>query len=737
MTSLLDSIARVFGLRRSEENYPRRVVRLLKNQDHRGAAKLLASLERNDDAVSVLEQGEQYETAAKFAERFGDFARASLNYERAGQLRLAVETALRGSDQERAALLNERMNASAGSAAPPKQLQAVESAEHWESAVSDMVPSRGEVMRGAELRALRTYAYRAAVAHAAGGSLEKAVHFYEIAGHQTEADMLRRRVPPINMRRLDAARDRMLARIQCDEPGDWRADATAPPAATGPALPKTDTPLGAPALVEQAPKPKDEQTSESESKSESKSKPESEPDSAPEPAPAPAPAPDSAPEPAPQRLTMEVPALRRYDVLEPLPDIPLGQLARTRNNTTDTEFVLHFLPPDVVDGDERKSRFEKIARSLRGLRHESLVSVLGHGIVAGRPCLALELIDAPTLEQRLAAEEPMALSEVLKTTEHVLEGLLHAHSQGVIHGALDASSVRLPTDAKPKLGHLAAGLLFDRASLAEAIPSLAPEFIAGAGPDERGDVYGVGAILQRMLSVASVGDGDAALESVWEDLVRLASECCTDDPDLRPELVVLLARIEGTQWELGEDAETKADQAASPEAGADAEEQQADVEPAAQSGDGAASDTDPGTELAEGADTEPEGTPDEPTGPADRNADDDASETSAEDEAGDVGAQEDQESDGAESTSDGSADTISPADANADTIPPADAAADTIPPTAGGPEAAGEPDAEDGAAGEPEPDGDKAAADPEDGSGAKKKPAPRSSRKKRGRRRKR
>jgi serine/threonine-protein kinase len=159
-------------------------------------------------------------------------------------------------------------------------------------------------------------------------------------------------------------------------------------------------------------------------------------------------------------------------------------------------------------GGELAARFAREARAMGRLDHPGCVRVFGHGrIPDGRPYLAMELLDGPSLARAIAEEGPLSIEAAVAGTEQVLAALGHAHARGVLHRDVKPENL-LYTGAPRRLVLIDFGLARLRdedpltaAGLCAGSPSyLAPERLRGEDGDARTDLYALGVVLYEMLT---------------------------------------------------------------------------------------------------------------------------------------------------------------------------------------------------------------------------------------------
>lgn len=155
------------------------------------------------------------------------------------------------------------------------------------------------------------------------------------------------------------------------------------------------------------------------------------------------------------------------------------------------------------------ARFAQEARLLEGLRHENLVRVYGQMELGGRTVLLMELVEGPTLAERIAREAPMPPDAVVRLGRGIAEGLAHAHRAGIVHRDLKASNVLLAGGEVPKIADFGmaratslAGVDRDALTVLGTPDTMAPECLDPLAVDARTDLYALGCILFEMLTGA-------------------------------------------------------------------------------------------------------------------------------------------------------------------------------------------------------------------------------------------
>lgn len=153
--------------------------------------------------------------------------------------------------------------------------------------------------------------------------------------------------------------------------------------------------------------------------------------------------------------------------------------------------------------------------------HPYIVSVYDVGEENGRTYLVCQLMTGGDLQGLLdhVPDHRLAVTRAVAVADQILQGLEYAHLHGIIHRDLKPANVWLTQEGDVKIGDLGLATRHEPGPLQLAgvvvgtVAFMAPEQAAGEIPDERSDLYSVGAILYAMLAGRPpfIGDDTAAV----------------------------------------------------------------------------------------------------------------------------------------------------------------------------------------------------------------------------------
>ena len=234
-------------------------------------------------------------------------------------------------------------------------------------------------------------------------------------------------------------------------------------------------------------------------------------------------------------------SLGHYEVIAKIGEGGMGEVYRARDTTLDRDVALKVVPEAFTSDPARLARFEREAKILASLNHPNIAAIHGFEEAGGIKALVLELVEGPTLAERIA-QGPIAVDEAIAIASQIAEALEAAHEAGVVHRDLKPANVKVREDGTVKV--LDFGLAKALDATPEGDPSqsptmtaaatqigvilgtaayMAPEQARGRAVDKRADIWAFGAVLFEMLTGTQPFPG----EDVSHTLARVIER----DPD--------------------------------------------------------------------------------------------------------------------------------------------------------------------------------------------------------------
>ena len=240
--------------------------------------------------------------------------------------------------------------------------------------------------------------------------------------------------------------------------------------------------------------------------------------------------------------------LGSYTILAPLGAGGMGEVYRARDSKLGRDVAIKILPSHFIADPERRARFAREARLLATLNHPHIGAIYGLEESDGLSALVLELVEGPTLADRLE-RGPLPIPEALAIARQIAEALDAAHEKGIVHRDLKPGNIVLQSSANaagvPSSETRAKVLDFGLAKTwavgldgdltqrpsgsldgtAEGrilgTPAyMSPEQARGQAVDKRTDIWAFGCVLYEMLTGRRAFDGNTMSDTFVSILER-------------------------------------------------------------------------------------------------------------------------------------------------------------------------------------------------------------------------
>ena len=236
----------------------------------------------------------------------------------------------------------------------------------------------------------------------------------------------------------------------------------------------------------------------------------------------------------------------------------MGEVYRARDSKLNREVAIKVLPKGFAQDAERVARFQREAQVLASLNHPNIAAIYGLEDSDGIRALVMELVEGPTLADRIAAG-PIAEDESLAIAKQIAEALEVAHERGIIHRDLKPANVKVTPDGivkvldfglakvfanetpDPDLSHSPtlikgthAGMILGTAAY------MSPEQAKGKVVDKRSDIWAFGCVLFEIMTGTQAFSGETLTDTLAA-VVR-ADPDWSALPSVTPEVIRRLLR---------------------------------------------------------------------------------------------------------------------------------------------------------------------------------------------------
>src|SRR5262245_43166611 len=131
-----------------------------------------------------------------------------------------------------------------------------------------------------------------------------------------------------------------------------------------------------------------------------------------------------------------------YQILSPIGVGGMGEVYRARDTRLGRDVAIKILPHAFTADPDRLARFEREARALASVNHPNIAMIHGVDEAQGIRALVMELVDGPTLAERLA-EGRIPIGEALAIARQIADALEAAHDKGIVHRDLKPANIKI------------------------------------------------------------------------------------------------------------------------------------------------------------------------------------------------------------------------------------------------------------------------------------------------------
>ncbi len=139
-----------------------------------------------------------------------------------------------------------------------------------------------------------------------------------------------------------------------------------------------------------------------------------------------------------------------YEITAKIGEGGMGEVYQATDTNLKRVVAIKVLPESVASDGERLARFQREAEVLASLNHPNIGAIYGLEDAAGSKALVMELVEGPTLADRIA-QGAIPLDEALPIARQIAEALEAAHEQGIIHRDLKPANIKVRPDGTVKV----------------------------------------------------------------------------------------------------------------------------------------------------------------------------------------------------------------------------------------------------------------------------------------------
>ncbi len=233
--------------------------------------------------------------------------------------------------------------------------------------------------------------------------------------------------------------------------------------------------------------------------------------------------------------------LGHYEIEAILGRGAFGIVAKAFDEKLHRVVAIKLMNPELAATSPPRKRFLREARTAAAVTHENIVAI--HAVEEEPiPYLVMEYISGQTLQQRMNAQGPLEILDILRLGRQIASGMAAAHAVKLIHRDIKPSNILLADgpNEKAKISDFGLARAVDDATMtASGVIAgtplyMAPEQARGETLDHRADLFSLGSVLYQMAGGRPpfrAANTVAVLKRVCEDAPRPLGDVLPGTPD--------------------------------------------------------------------------------------------------------------------------------------------------------------------------------------------------------------
>jgi serine/threonine-protein kinase len=239
--------------------------------------------------------------------------------------------------------------------------------------------------------------------------------------------------------------------------------------------------------------------------------------------------------------------LGHYEVLEVVGHGGLGVVLKGYDTKLKRVVAIKVPLSELAANAAARKRFAREAQAAAAVSHDHVVTIHAVDEDARPPFLVMEYIDGVSLQEKLDAQGPLELKEMLRIGMQIARGLAAAHEQGLVHRDIKPANVLLENGVqRVKITDFGLARAVDdvgttqSGTVAGTPTYMSPEQARGEPVDHRSDLFSLGCVLYAMCTGRPPFRAESALavlRRVCEDTPKPIRKVNAEVPEWLCEIV--------------------------------------------------------------------------------------------------------------------------------------------------------------------------------------------------------
>jgi serine/threonine protein kinase/Tfp pilus assembly protein PilF len=239
--------------------------------------------------------------------------------------------------------------------------------------------------------------------------------------------------------------------------------------------------------------------------------------------------------------------ISHYEISRQLGCGGMGIVYQAEDTKLKRTVALKFLPPELTRDREANERFIREARAAAKLNHINTCTLYEIDEINGQLLIAMEYVAGQNLKEKYGSGR-LPIDESLRIITQIIQGLNHAHQQGVIHRDIKPANILITRDGIVKIVDFGIAKLKGHTQLTQngkmlgTIDYISPEQAGGDIIDQRADIWSTGVLLYQMLTGQLPFKGDCDQVIIYSILHEKYKPITSISPEIPKELEKIVDR---------------------------------------------------------------------------------------------------------------------------------------------------------------------------------------------------
>lgn len=202
-----------------------------------------------------------------------------------------------------------------------------------------------------------------------------------------------------------------------------------------------------------------------------------------------------------------------YDIRDKLGQGGMGEVYLARDTKLDRDVAIKFVPPNLHENPEARTRLLREAQAASRLVHPNIVAIFAIENAEDQDFIVMEYVRGQPLSDLIVANT-LTIQDCLKLGRQTADALTVAHEAGVVHRDIKSSNILVTDRGEAKILDFGLATFYGATQVTDAGSTMgtaaymSPEQTEGRPIDRRSDLFSFGVVLYEMIAGRRPFDGD-------------------------------------------------------------------------------------------------------------------------------------------------------------------------------------------------------------------------------------